>query len=92
MLIECAGACGETFVPERLELAMLLGLEDAPAVAEYRAELSSVMHGQARVGRGNGQDYAAEPVALERVERRRRELALKRRLAAIMPTPEPLPF
>jgi len=32
-------------VPERLELAALLGVDDAPAVAEYHTELAKVMHG-----------------------------------------------
>lgn len=84
--------CGETFTPERLELCMLLGLETADAVLEYERELSSVTHGQAPVGRSRGIDYKAEPIALERVERRRSQLALKRRLTAIAPVAEPLPF
>lgn len=84
--------CGARFTPERVELAMLLGLEDAPAVVEYQRVLSSVMRGQARVGRGNGTDYRPEPVALARVESERRALARQRRVSAILPTPEALPF
>jgi hypothetical protein len=89
--LPCCG-CGERFVPERLELAELLGLMDAPAVAEYRRELSGVLHGQASHGRRGRELRPAELVAAERVERRRRELARKRRLTAILPVPEPMPF
>jgi hypothetical protein len=84
--------CGAAFLPERVELAELLGLENCPAVAEYRAELSSVLHGQASHGRRGRELRSAESVAAERVERRRRDLARKRRVAALLPTPAVIPF
>jgi hypothetical protein len=63
--------CGSRFLPDRVELAELLGV-DCPAVTEYRAELSSVMHGQASHGIRGRKLRPAELVAFERVERRRR--------------------
>jgi hypothetical protein len=84
--------CGERFVPERLELAELLGVEDAPAVAEYRAELSSVLRGQASHGIRGRELRPAELVAFERVEQRRRERARSNRLTALLPVAEALPF
>lgn len=84
--------CGEQFAPDEVELAFLLGLEDAPSVAEYRAELSSVMHGQASHGQRGRQLRPAESVAAERVSTRRRERARSNRLRAIMPVAEPMPF
>lgn len=88
------GGCGERFAPERLELAALLGLEDAPAVVEYRRELSRVLHGQASHGIRGRELRPAETIALERVERRRSEAARDRRLDALAPAPvsEPMPF
>ena len=86
-------ACGETFQPGRVELAELLNV-DCPAVAEYRDALSSVLHGQAFAS-GNGRRgnlRPAESVALERVERHRRELARARRVGAILPKAQPIPF
>jgi hypothetical protein len=85
--------CGARFMPDRVELAELLGV-DCPAVAEYHAELSSVMHGQASHGLRGRKLRPAELVAFERVEQRRRERALTNRLAALMPAVdvEALPF
>jgi hypothetical protein len=84
--------CGSRFLPGRVELAEVLGVVDCPAVVEYRAEFSSVLHGQASHGRRGRALRPAEAIAAERVERRRRDLARKRRVSAILPTPEPLPF
>jgi hypothetical protein len=67
-------------MPDRVELAMLLGVDDAPAVAEYRRELSSVLHGQASHGIRGRQLRPAELVAAERVEHSRRERARTNRL------------
>lgn len=84
--------CGGGFMPERLELAMLLGLEDAPVVVEYERELSSVIHGQAsHVQRGRSV-RVPEAVAAERVERDRRERGRAHVLAALRPVAEPIPF
>jgi hypothetical protein len=88
--------CGARFQPERLELAALLGVEDAPAVEEYRRELQSAGHGQAWAsgcGRRDTSEWRTpETIAAERVEQRRREVARKRRLAAIAATPALMPF
>lgn len=87
-----ACACGGTFAPESVELAEALGVRDCAAVAEYVAELRKVQHGQAPHGLKGRALRPAESVAFERVERRRRELARERRLMALRPAPEPMPF
>ena len=87
-----ACACGGRLVPDRVELAWLLNVTDCPAIAEYRAEVSSVMHGQAPHGQRGRELRPAELVASERVERRRVDRARSNRLAALMPEPEALPF
>lgn len=85
-------ACGDTFHPDRLELALLLGLEDAPVMAEYNRARGSIMHGQASHGRRGRELRSVEDIAFERLERNRAATARKRRLAALAPAPEPLPF
>lgn len=90
-----ACGCGARYAPARLELALLLGAERAPAVAEYRAELESVARGQAPHCGSSARAAklrAPEVIALERVESRRRSSARARRLRAIAPAPEPMPF
>jgi len=85
-------ACGAPFVPDRLELAQLLGATDAPCVLEYEQACGSIAHGQAsHVARGRRVRDVTD-VALERVERNRAAAARKRRLGAIAPAAEPLPF
>lgn len=85
--------CGERFEPERVDVAMILGLEDCAAVLEFRREASSVMHGQApRAIRYGGAVRDPELVAAERVEKRRRERARSNRLGALRPAAEPMPF
>jgi hypothetical protein len=83
--------CGSRFLPDRVELAELLGV-DCPAVAEYQAELSSVMRGQASHGIRGRKLRPAEQLAAERVEQRRRDRALSNRLQALMPAAEPMAF
>lgn len=83
--------CGSTFEPERLELAELLGVE-SPAVIAYRLECQSIAHGQASHGQRGRQLRPVELVAAERVESRRRSEARNRRLSALRPVPEALPF
>lgn len=83
-------ACGGAFTPDDVELAMALGLEDAPVVVEYRRKLSSVMHGQAWTGNYGVQ--APDNAAHAYVERNRRERARSNRLGALKPAPEPMPF
>ena len=83
--------CGSRFLPDRVELAELLGV-DCPAVAEYHRELTSVMHGQASHGMRGRKLRPAESIAADRVEQRRRERALSDRLSALLPAAEPMPF
>lgn len=87
-----ACACGAAFTPDRLELCELLGLEDAPAVLEFSSACHSIAHGQAsHVARGR-KVRAVEAVALERVESNRAAAARQRRLNALRPALEPMPF
>lgn len=89
-------ACGGRLVPERLELALMLGVEDAPIVAEYMARTARKESGQYPASRrpcqssgalaDMGARAAAEIVAEQRLQSR------QRRLSALMPTPEVLPF
>lgn len=94
-MLERAGlpqcACGERLLPDRVELAELLDV-DCPARDEYRAELSSVMHGQTSHGIRGRKLRPAELIAADRVEKRRRDRARSNRLGALLPAPEPLPF
>lgn len=88
-------ACGGRLVPERLELALMLGV-DAPIVAEYQRRTARKESGQYPASRrpcqasgalaDMGARAAAEIVAEQRQESR------QRRLSALMPTPEALPF
>ena len=87
-----ACGCGERFLPGRVELAALLGLDDAPAMVEYQRELSRVMHGQASHGRRGRVLRDPSSIAAERVEKRRREVARSNRLNALRPAVEPMPF
>lgn len=84
-------ACGESFAPERLELAGMLGVR-CDALEEYERELGRVMHGQAPHGIRGRVLRAAEEIAAERVEARRRERARENRLQALRPQPDPMPF
>lgn len=84
-------ACGAEYVPDRLELAGLLGVQ-APVLDEYRRELSSVLHGQASHGQRGRRLRPAEEVAAQRVESRRRDRARSNRLGALLPAAEPMPF
>lgn len=89
-------ACGGRLVPERLELALMLGVQDAPIVAEYMARTARKERAQYPASRrpcqmsgalaDMGARAAAEIVAEQRQQSR------QRRLTALMPTPEVLPF
>lgn len=77
--------CGGRLVPEDPDDAALAltpaELEEHPGVVEYRAVLSSVMHGQAWTGRSSARP--APEVARERIEKERRDRAIRNRLAAL---------
>jgi hypothetical protein len=85
--------CGTAYVPREVELAELLGLEDCAAVDEYRREIESVWHGQeahaSRLGRTLRDPHE---LAMSRIVKRRRDDARRRRVSALLPTPEPMPF
>jgi hypothetical protein len=93
-------ACGETFQPERLELALMLGHDDAPVVEELARRTDDKERSQLRsVGRsgemlrrfaGTLNDMSAK--ALEEIRCEQREEARARRLNALLPAPEPMPF
>jgi hypothetical protein len=89
-------ACGGSFLPDDVELAFALGLEEAPVLVEYRAALSSVMHGQAPAGRAmrNSGRELRDPsvIAAARVERSRRDRARSNRLGALAPVADSMPF
>lgn len=89
-------ACGGEFLPDDVELAMALGLEDAPVVIEYQAAVSSISRGQsgpARSLRTNARKFTdPQQLAAERVERARRERARSNRLGALAPAADPMPF
>jgi hypothetical protein len=88
-------ACGERMQPERLELALMLGV-DSPIVAEYQRRTDRKLRAQMPAAKRPGQlsdsladmglKAAMEIVAEQRLQSR------QRRIAAILPTPEALPF
>jgi hypothetical protein len=83
-------ACGETFQPERLELAMMLGADDSPVMAAYERKVSSVAHGQAWTGRSGLDDPSQRAYA--EISREQRKASRERRLMALMPAAEPMAF
>ena len=83
--------CGARFLPDRLELAMLLDVE-CDATAEYERELNRVSRGQASHGIRGRELRPAELVASERVEQWRRDRARTNRLTALLPAAEPMAF
>lgn len=88
-------ACGETMQPERLELALMLGV-DSPIVSEWRRRTDRKERAQMPAARRPCQTSdalanMAERAALEIVAEQRHE-SRRRRIAAILPTPEALPF
>src|SRR4051812_10825823 len=84
--------CGRPFVPESVELAEHLGVSDCDAVREFQAEMARVWHGQAPHAHKGRDMRDPSAIAFERVESRRREMARNRRLAALKPAAEALPF
>lgn len=88
--------CGGRLVPERLELALLLGVQDAPIVADYRARTAAKERAQMPAAKRPCQaseslnDMGARAAAEIQLEQRLQ--SRQRRMAAILPTPEALPF
>jgi hypothetical protein len=85
--------CGTAYVPREVELAEMLELEDCAAVDEYRREVESIWHGQESHGHRLGAKLRdPHELAMSRIVKRRRDDARRRRVSALLPTPEPLPF
>lgn len=89
-------ACTGRLVPERLELALMLGVEDAPIVAEYKArterKLRAQMPAAKRPGQSSGNLADMGLRAATEIQLEQRLQSRQRRIAAILPTPEALPF
>jgi hypothetical protein len=83
-------ACGERMQPARIELALMLEADDAPVMTAYRSKVSSVAHGQAWTGRGGLEQ--PEQRAVDHIAREQRHAARQRRIAALMPVAQPMPF
>ena len=92
--------CGARLLPEDADDAALVlsaeELEQHPAVIAYCRALSSVMHGQPSHGIRGRKLRPAEEIAMERVEKDRRERAQRNRLEALKSLSErgdePIPF
>jgi hypothetical protein len=88
--------CGETLQPTELELAFILGAEDSRPMVEYLRKCNSVAKGQAGPGSAHLADTShyesPEEQAAKFVEKSRRQSARARRLAALLPAPQPMPF
>lgn len=87
--------CGETFEPERLELALELGVQ-TPVVAEYSRRVAAKTLAQsAPAGRpcARTDHYDSMDLrAYDEIRAEQRSEARKRRLSALRPVPEALPF
>lgn len=89
-------ACGGRLVPERLELALLLGVSDAPIVHEWqrltdRKERAQMPAARRPCQMSENLASMAERAAFE-ITAQQRLQSRQRRIAAILPTPEALPF
>lgn len=90
--------CGGRLMPWDLDdvLEFMDGpeLEAHPVYRAYLAEASSIMHGQAWRGGLHASCNFADPdsKAMDRVYQQQRVSASERRLQAILPAPEALPF
>lgn len=92
--------CQQAFEPERIELALMLGRDDAPVVVAWRDLTQAKMMSQdrslghqevlARISAGTLNRMDAR--ALDEIREAQRKASRARRIAAIMPVPEPLPF
>lgn len=96
------GWCQDTMHPTMLEVALMIGDDNAPAMSAYREKVSSVAHGQAHTGRDPKSMESPEFRALfGDVKRPDRDPGLiaqqradmrRRKIAALLPTPAPMPF
>lgn len=94
--------CGGEFQPAKVELALELGMTELPIAAAYFAKVSSVMHGQepslaslklaARRAAKGTELETPEMVALAEFRKSESARARKRRLAALLPAPQPMAF
>jgi hypothetical protein len=93
-------ACGEQFEPERVELALLLGRDDLPVVRALFDRTENKEDSQLRsVGRRGVEARLRAGVlnnmsvrALDEIRAEQAGIARRRRLAALVPAPEPMPF
>lgn len=89
-------ACGETLQPTELELAMLLGADDAPVMLEWNDRTERKLMGQkpALVRQSRGASVKLDDMgerAMREIVSERRERA-RRRNAAVRRVPEAIPF
>jgi len=92
--------CGDTLAPTEVELALLLDLEDSPLVMAWREmthckELSqqrSVGWERAAERHAAGTLNRMDAKALDEMRAERSRVARERRLNALMPTVEAMPF
>lgn len=94
-LLTCA--CGQPLIPADLEDARLVlsdeQLREHPAWIEWQRAVASIEQGQkSHVHRGNPNVRDQYALAERRLEQRRRSEARERRLAAIRPPADPIPF
>ncbi len=88
--------CGAAMTPDRVELALALGLDDHPAVLElqartHRKEVAQMPKAKRPCQMSSSLANMAER-ALDEIRAEQRREARTRRIAAILPTPAPIPF
>jgi hypothetical protein len=80
-------ACSR-FEPERVELALLLGRDDLPVVRALFDRTENKEEARLRAGVLNNMSVRA----LDEIRAEQAGIARRRRLAALVPAPEPMPF
>jgi hypothetical protein len=92
--------CGVRMVPDELELALLLGLEDLPIVREWQriaankeaSQRRSLGWNEAAARHSAGTLASMEQAAADEMRADRRARCRSNRLQALLPVAEPLPF
>jgi hypothetical protein len=99
-LVACPG-CGDRMVPDELELALLLGLDDLPIVREFEriaankeaSQRRSLGWNEAAERHSAGTLASMEQAAADEMRRQRRETCRSNRLRALQPVAETaIPF